>query len=203
MSSRPLRVIATFLLTAALLLGSNSISAAEQAGQAGGAPAVTKVEPPNWWVGLTPDLMILVSGHGLQATKVACNLPDLLVLRTEATQGGQYLFVWLKFGPQLRSGTAVCRATTTTGEASFELPIAARLPIAQRFHGLNSDDVIYLIMPDRFSNGDPTNDEPVELPGSHDRTKPRAWHGGDLKGIRDHLPYLKELGVTTLWLTPV
>jgi neopullulanase len=203
MSFLTLRAIATFLVTAAVFFGSNSISATPQAGQASGAPAVTKVEPPNWWVRLTPDLMILVSGHGLQATKVACNLPDVLVLRTEATQGGEYLFVWLKFGPQLRSGTAVCRATTPTGEASFELPIAARLPTAQRFHGLNSDDVIYLIMPDRFSNGDPTNDEPAEFPGSHDRTKPRAWHGGDLKGVRDHISYLKELGVSTVWLTPV
>jgi neopullulanase len=147
--------------------------------------------------------MVLVSGHGLQATKVACNLPEVVVLRTEATQGGEYLFVWLRFGPQLRSGTAVCRATTPIGEASFELPIAARQPTAQRFHGLQSDDVIYLIMPDRFANGDPTNDEPAEFTGSHDRAKPRAWHGGDLKGVRDHLSYLKELRVTTLWLTPV
>ena len=203
MSFRTLWVIATFLLTAASLSRPNSISATPQAAQAGAAPAVSKVEPPNWWVGLTPDLMVLVSGHGLQATKVACNLPDVVVLRTQAEQGGEYLFVWLKFGPQLRSGTAVCRATTATGEASFELPIAARRPTAQRFHGLNSDDVIYLIMPDRFANFDPTNDEPAEFPGSHDRAKPQAWHGGDLKGIRDHIPYLKELGVTTLWLTPV
>jgi neopullulanase len=177
--------------------------AAAQADSARNAPVVTKVEPPNWWVGLTPDLMVLVSGHALQATKVVCNLPDVVVGRTEATQGGDYLFVWLKFGPQLRSGTAVCRATTPSGEASFELPIAARQPTAQRFHGLSSDDVIYLIMPDRFANGDPTNDEPAEFAGSHDRTKPRAWHGGDLKGIRDRASYLKELGVTTLWLTPV
>jgi neopullulanase len=177
--------------------------AAPQADSAPNAPVVTKVEPPNWWVGLTPDLMVLVSGHALQATKVVCNLPDVVVGRTEATQGGDYLFVWLKFGPQLRSGTAVCRATTPSGEVSFELPIAARQPTAQRFHGLSSDDVIYLIMPDRFANGDPTNDEPTEFAGSHDRTKPRAWHGGDLKGIRDRASYLKELGVTTLWLTPV
>lgn len=177
--------------------------AAPQAPQAGATPVVTKVEPPNWWVGLTADLMVLVSGHGLQATKVGCNLPDVVVGRTQATQNGEYLFIWLKFGPQLRSGTVVCRATTPTGEASFELPFAARQPTAQRFHGLNSDDVIYLIMPDRFANGDPTNDEPAEFPGSHDRTKPRAWHGGDLKGIRDHIPYLRDLGVTTLWLTPV
>jgi glycosidase len=177
--------------------------AAPQAESAPIAPAVRKVEPPNWWVGLTPDLMVLVSGRGLQATKVACNLPDVVVGRTEATHGGEYLFVWLKFGPQLRSGTVVCRATTATGETSFELPLAARQPSAQRFHGLSSDDVIYLIMPDRFANGDPGNDAPPEFPGSHDRAKPRAWHGGDLKGIRDHIPYLKDLGVTALWLTPV
>ncbi|HET8966908.1 MAG TPA: alpha-amylase family glycosyl hydrolase [Candidatus Acidoferrum sp.] len=169
----------------------------------GTAPVVTKVEPPNWWVGLTPDLMVLLSGHGLQATKVACNLPDVVVGRTQATQGGEYLFVWLKFGPQLRSGTAVCRATTPTGEATFELPIATRQPTAQRFHGLNPDDVVYLIMPDRFADGDAANDEPAEFPGSYDRAKPRAWHGGDLKGVRDHVSYLKDLGITTLWLTPV
>ena len=62
---------------------------------------------------------------------------------------------------------------------------------------------MYLIMPDRFANGDPTNDEPAEAPGSHDRSKPRAYHGGDLRGIQSHLPYLKDLGVTTLWLTPI
>src|SRR5260370_35010247 len=62
---------------------------------------------------------------------------------------------------------------------------------------------MYLMMPDRFADGDPTNDEPAEAPGSHDRSKPRAYHGGDLLGIQNHLPYLKDLGVTTLWLTPI
>jgi glycosidase len=166
-------------------------------------PVITKVEPPNWWVGLTPDLMVLLSGHGLEATRVACNLPEVTVGRSQATQGGDYLFVWLKFDAKLRTGTLVCRATTQQGEASFELPLQKREPTAQRFHGLNSDDVIYLIMPDRFANGDPSNDEPKEFPGSHDRTKARAWHGGDLRGVRDHISYLKELGVTTVWLTPV
>jgi len=167
------------------------------------SPRITKVEPPNWWTGLTPDLMVLLSGYGLDANKVSCNLPEVIVERTEATQNGSYLFVWLKLEAKLRSGTLVCRALTAKGEASFELPIANREPTAQRFHGLNSDDVIYLIMPDRFANGDPSNDEPEEFPGSHNRAKPRAWHGGDLRGVREHVGYLKELGVTTLWLTPV
>ncbi len=167
------------------------------------APVVKKVEPPNWWVGLTPDVLVLLSGRNLQATHARCNVPEVAVSRTQSSADGDYLFVWLKFSPQLRSGTAVCRITTAKGETSFEFPIAARKQILGRNQGLALDDVIYLIMPDRFADGDPTNDEPAEFPGSHDRSKPRSYHGGDLRGIKAHLPYLKNLGVTTLWLTPI
>jgi glycosidase len=167
------------------------------------APVVTKVEPPSWWINLTPEVMLLLSGHYLEATHVVCNLPSVLVERTQATAGGDYLFVWLKIGPETKSGTAVCHITTPTGTTSFELPLAARAMKLGKFQGLSRDDVIYLIMPDRFANGDPTNDEPVEARGTHDRSNPRAYHGGDLRGIREHLPYVKDLGVTTLWLTPI
>ena len=161
------------------------------------------MEPPSWWVGFTPGVMLLLSGQDLEATHVSCNLPTLGVSRTQATAGGRYLFVWLKIGADTKPGTVVCRIAAPRGKTSFELPLAARAPRLGRFQGLSADDVIYLIMPDRFANGDPTNDEPAESPGSHDRTKPRAYHGGDLRGIQSHLPYLKDLGVTTLWLTPV
>jgi glycosidase len=167
------------------------------------APVVTKIEPPSWWINLTPNVMLLLSGHNLEATQVACNLASLVVERTEAAAGGDYLFVWLKIGAGARSGTAVCRITTPTGTTSFELPLAARAMKLGKFQGLSHEDVIYLIMPDRFANGDPTNDEPAGTSSTHDRANPRAYHGGDLRGIREHLPYLKELGVTTLWLTPV
>src|ERR1700692_2894990 len=147
--------------------------------------------------------MVLLSGRGLEATKVECNLSSLLVERTQATGGGKYLFVWLKFGSDTKSGTAVCRITTPTGVASFELPLGARGETIHKFQGIAPEDVIYLIMPDRFANGDPANDEPAGASGTHDRANPRAYHSGDLRGIREHLPYLKDLGVTTLWLTPV
>jgi len=167
------------------------------------APAVLKVEPPNWWVGLTPDLMLLLSGKNLKATHASCNLREVTISRTQSTGDGLYLFVWLKFAPELRSGTVICRITTARGETTFELPLAARSQILGRNQGLTPDDVIYLIMPDRFANGDPINDDPAEFPGSHDRNNPRAWHGGDLRGIEQRLDYLKGLGVTTLSLTPI
>jgi neopullulanase len=167
------------------------------------APVVTKVEPPSWWANLTPEVMLLLSGHDLEATRVVCNLPSILVERTQATAAGHYLFVWLKIGADAKSGTAVCRITTPTGTTSFELPVAARAMKLGKFQGLSQEDVIYLLMPDRFANGDPTNDEPAEARGTHDRANPRAYHGGDLRGIREHLTYLKDLGVTALWLTPI
>jgi neopullulanase len=167
------------------------------------APVVTKVEPPSWWANLTPEVMLLLSGRDLEATRVVCNLPSILVERTQATAAGHYLFVWLKIGADAKSGTAVCRITTPTGTTSFELPVAARATRLGKFQGLSQEDVLYLIMPDRFANGDPANDEPAGARGTHDRANPRAYHGGDLRGIREHLTYLKDLGVTALWLTPI
>jgi glycosidase len=183
--------------------GGSAANAGQQQKTSNPAPAVTKVEPPSWWVGLTPEVMLLLSGHDLEATHVSCNLPTLRVSRTQSSAGGNYLFVWLKIGSETKSGTAVCRITAPKGTASFELPLAARTPTLGKFQGLSQDDVMYLIMPDRFANGDPANDEPADAPGSHDRSKSRAYHGGDLLGIKNHLPYLKDLGATTLWLTPI
>jgi glycosidase len=166
-------------------------------------------------------MMLLIYGHKLEATHVICNLNTVHVSRTQSTAGGDYLFVWLRIAPEARSGTAVCRIATANGETTFELPLANRQPTLGKFQGLAPQDAIYLIMPDRFANGDPTNDEPKpnrspddtasgsSATGDHasvptlDRSKPRAYHGGDLRGIGDHLAYLQDLGVTTLWLTPI
>jgi glycosidase len=167
------------------------------------SPSITKVEPPSWWIGLTPEVMLLLSGRNLQATHVSCNLPTLRVTHTQATAAGNYLFVWLKIPSDTRSGTAVCHVTAASGEVSFELPLASRESSSGKFQGLSQSDVIYLIMPDRFANDDPGNDRPADFPDSLDRANPRAYHGGDLRGIREHLTYLKDLGVTALWLTPI
>jgi glycosidase len=197
MRKRTPHIVAGVALALALC-APNTFGQTQQSSQADDkAPVVTKVEPPSWWVNFTPYVMLLVSGHNLEATQVSCNLQSIVVERTEATGGGEYLFVWLKLAVGTRSGTAVCRVKTPTGTTSFELPLAERAPKLGKFQGLSHEDVIYLIMPDRFADGDPSNDEPAN------RSNARAYHGGDLKGIRDHLAYLKDLGVTALWLTPV
>jgi glycosidase len=92
---------------------------------------------------------------------------------------------------------------TQGGKTEFPFTLETTLNEQKNFQGINNDDVIYLIMIDRFADGDPSNNAPPDAPPeANDPRNPRAFHGGDLRGIINHLPYLKELGVTALWLTP-
>jgi glycosidase len=103
----------------------------------------------------------------------------------------------------LAAGKYPIALRTSAGVSTFDFTINAPLPTAGRFKGFDANDVIYLIMPDRFADGDTSNDDPAVSRGLHDRAKARRYHGGDLEGVREKLPYLKELGVTAIWLTPI
>src|SRR5262249_20712452 len=112
------------------------------------------------------------------------------------------LFADLYISPATKPGEYVLSVKTTTGNAKIPFRIEESLA-GDRREGINADDIIYLIMIDRFADGDPSNNAPADAPPeANDRRNPRAFHGGDLRGIINHLPYLKELGVTALWLTP-
>jgi glycosidase len=161
-------------------------------------PVVQKVEPPNWWVNYTPELTLLLTGENLSGVRVESQTKDVGVQGTEASANGHYLFIHLQLGSNLSTGTVSLYLITAAGSTTVTLPLLPRADSRGRFEGVSRDDVIYLIMPDRFADGDPANDRPF-----YDRGKPMAYHGGDLRGIREHLGYLHDLGVTTLWLTPV
>ena len=167
------------------------------------APRITKLDPPGWWVGLTPEIEVLASGENLEGAGITCSYRGLSIVHSKVTDGGRYLFLWLTIAPDTRVGDAVFQVQTLSGKTAMTLPLQSRSSTAGKFEGFSDDDVIYLIMPDRFADGDPSNNEPAGAPGSYDRANPRAHHGGDLQGIRDHLDYLRELGVTTIWLTPI
>jgi neopullulanase len=166
-------------------------------------PAVQKIEPPNWWTGFAPEVLLLLTGNSLAGAHVETSSAGVRVSRVENSANGHYLFVWLKTESSLRPGTISLRIKSAAGTTTAQLPILARKDPHGHFEGISQDDVIYLIMPDRFADGDPSNDQPPGSTETFGRRQPGLYHGGDLRGIRQHLDYLHDLGVTTLWLTPV
>jgi neopullulanase len=167
-------------------------------------PRVTKVEPPNWWTDYASPVMVLLYGDGLADANITANYPGVTVQKVEAQPDGRHAFVWLEIASSTQPGTVKLSIHSSAGDTSANLLLSARQPQQGRFQGITRDDVIYLIMPDRFADGDPSNNMPPgAAKGTYDRNAPKTYHGGDLKGVTDHLDYLKDLGVTTLWLTPV
>jgi glycosidase len=160
------------------------------------APVINRIDPPNWWVKL-PDPMLLVYGQNLGDVHFAVSGRGVRIVKTQASANGHYAFVWLASTSAAAQRLRI-RATNATGSAEAEWELKAREPGAGRHQGFNAADVMYLVMTDRFADGDAGNNDP-----GYDPAAPRGWHGGDLKGVDEHLDYLKELGATTLWLTPV
>ena len=166
-------------------------------------PQVTKVEPPSWWAGHSLDpVRLLVRGKNLAGARVESSDPALQVSLVRVNAAGTYVFADVAIARDARPGPRRLKVVTRDGSAELPFELLAPLPREGRFQGFSSDDVIYLIMPDRFSNGDASNDDPAESPGLLDRSRGRHYHGGDLQGVIDRLPYLKDLGVTALWLNP-
>lgn len=167
-------------------------------------PEVSKVEPPSWWAGhsLNP-LRLMLRGRNLGGARVESSDPALRVDGLQVSASGTTLFVDVRIDPDAPPGARRLRVVTPGGEAEARLELLRPLPRTGRFRGFSPDDVIYLIMPDRFANGDPANDDPPRSRGLLDRGKRRYYHGGDLQGVIDRLPYLQDVGVTTLWLNPI
>lgn len=166
-------------------------------------PAVVKVEPPNWWPNHTLNQVRLLI-HGSDLNGATIHTPKCLAARNvRASDSGTYLFADITIGKSCKSGSYPLEIVTAGGHTAAPFNLAEPLATQGRFQGFSSDDVIYLIMPDRFANGDKSNDDPEISKGLFNPAEARRYHGGDLQGIIDHLPYLKSLGITAIWITPI
>jgi neopullulanase len=184
-------------------------------------PTIQRVNPTNWWVGMkNPALQLLVYGTQIKGAKLAINYAGVSVQKVNEVENPNYLFVDLTIAPDTKAGTFLIELTKTIqvevkqkGKPKTPKFVDQVVRISQPFElkvrdqkpqVIDSKDFIYEIMPDRFSNGDPSNDKFADMADlASDRKNPYLRHGGDLQGVTNHLDYLKDLGVTTLWLTPV
>jgi glycosidase len=179
----------TFVLTAHVCFSQN-------------IPQVLKVDPPSWWAGHSINpVRVLLRGTNLRGARVS-GAPGLRIGASSVNSAGTYLFADVQIDPQAKPGTRRLHITTSHGSTEAPFEVLQPLASAGRFQGFSPDDVIYLIMIDRFSDGDPANNDPAQSRGLYDRADKFYYHGGDLQGVINHLPYLKDLGVTAVWLTP-
>ncbi|HEY7566639.1 MAG TPA: alpha-amylase family glycosyl hydrolase [Gemmatimonadaceae bacterium] len=166
------------------------------------APVVEKIEPPNWWTGSTVNpVRLLIRGQNLTGARFTCRRVTCSGVRVNSA--GTYAFVDVTIGSRLTAGAYPLTLSTAAGSAPVPFSISAPLARRGRFQGFGANDVMYLLMPDRFANGDLSNDDPAAAQGLLDRGKGRFYHGGDLAGVRARLPYLKDLGITAIWMNPI
>jgi glycosidase len=168
-----------------------------------------KCYPSNWWIGMKWNkVQILVQGDydGFNKEQVRIQYPGVKLLKSTPLENGKYLAIDLEISASAKAGNLVIEFVNAGKAHAVNWPLynkkAGRGTVFAQ--GVTSSDLVYLIMPDRFSNADKTNDK---IPGlkdqSLDRSKIYDRHGGDLQGIINHLDYLKNMGVTTIWMTPV
>ena len=165
-----------------------------------------RVEPANWWTGMVHNSVeICFSRKGIAEMTVSLsgNPSGVKIVKTEKGDSPNYLFVTLQISAKAQPQRVpiVFRHPQNDNSFTHEFPLLARTT-ARKAQGIDSKDVVYLIFPDRFANGDPSNDNVAGMYQGVQRDSLVGRHGGDLQGVIDHLDYLQDLGVTAIWLNP-
>jgi glycosidase len=169
------------------------------------AQEIKRVEPPFWWAGMNnAALQLLVQGDQIGDLRPVINEPGITLQQIRKVENPNFLFLDLLIGEDVRTGTfqiSFMRGNRVVSTTDYELK--RRKWSSESIKGFDNSDVLYLITPDRFANGDPSNDTVKGLREKQNRDFKGGRHGGDIAGIADHLDYIKDLGFTAVWMNPV
>jgi glycosidase len=169
------------------------------------ADALERIEPPNWWVGMRhAQLQLMLHGERIAEFTPSLEHPGVRLVSTTRTPNPNYLFIDLQIEPQAAPGTLDLRLRRGATVLHCAYPLLAREPGSAQREGFGPRDAILNLVPDRFANGNPGNDN---LPGFAEKAQraddAAGRHGGDIQGIADHLDYIAGLGYTMIWPTPL
>lgn len=165
---------------------------------------VQRVEPTFWWTEMKQtEFQLMLYGQGISSAEISINYPGVSILHKELTDNPNYVFMYLNIAKETTPGKFVIIITKDKKRQTIVYELKKRREGSAARKSFTEADAIYLLMPDRFVNGDTANDS---VPGYHQgvhREIPGARHGGDIEGIISKIPYLVDLGITTLWTTPL
>ena len=189
------------MISLSLLAGAASIFGAKK------APVVTNVEPPCWWAGMSdPSLQVMVTGPGIAAADVTADYPGVTLKEAISLDSPNYKLLYLDITPQAKPGTIDLKFNLNGRKAVVPYELKERTRKGEEYVGFDASDVLYLLMPDRFAQGDMDAAKALDgldYPINADRTVPNGRHGGNIRGIINNLDYIDSLGVTAIWSCPV
>ena len=165
---------------------------------------VSRIDPTDWFVGMKDaSLQLLVYGKNIKSAEVTVDYPGVSIDSIVRLESPNYLLVYLNL-KEAKAGEMVLNFRQGKQSKKVKYRLKKREMAGEKRMGFTNEDVLYMLMPDRFANGNPKNDVIKTMRDKTcDRTAPSLRHGGDMEGIRQHLDYFKQLGVTALWFTPV
>lgn len=165
------------------------------------------VEPPFWWVGMANDtLQLTLNAPDIALADFSVNYPGVRLESQIKLDSPNYKFLYLIISPDTKPGSVTIDYSLNGKKRKFSYELKARDRAAADYTGFDAGDVLYLLMPDRFAKGIDDKDinmKGLDFPIGPDRTNPNGRHGGDMRGIRQHLDYIDSLGVTAIWVCPV
>jgi len=167
---------------------------------------IERVEPPNWWVGFEDShLQLMVYGDNFGKSSPSIDYNGVSIEKVTQADSPNYLFIDLKISEEAKPGTFdIVFELPNDSKAKYKYELKSREKPAEDYVGFDNSDAVYLITPDRFANGDTSNDIGESLnEKSIDRSDDYARHGGDIRGIIDHLDYIDEMGFTAIWSSPL
>ncbi|MBW8324987.1 MAG: glycoside hydrolase family 13 protein [Prolixibacteraceae bacterium] len=166
---------------------------------------VDRVEPTFWWVGMkNPTVQLMVHGQEIASTEISLNYPGVKIQTISRQENPNYVFIDLVISPEAKAGTFPIQFRKSKKEVvSYTYELKNREPHSASRKGFDGSDVIYLITPDRFANGNPANDVVAGMKELPNRSHMNGRHGGDIQGIKNSLDYLAGMGFTSVWLNPV
>lgn len=166
--------------------------------------SVNKIEPPNWWIGMKWDtVQLMVYGEKLNGVNVRSVDDKLKILSFQSSENGTYLFVDVCISDELEPGDYELVFFNDDIEKEISYPILIREASEDEYRGFRNEDIIYLIFADRFCDGKPSNNTIGDSLDHYTSSDLDGRKGGDIEGIISKLDYLKELGVTAIWITPM
>ena len=199
------KILLFLLLLSSPMTAQNSTAAQKKANNRTVTPNVTRIDPTNWFANMQdPTLQLMVYGKDIKFADVTTDYPNVKIDSLVRLDSPNYLLVYLNLKGAKPGEISLTFSNKNGKKTTKKFQLKAREIAGADRKGFDISDVLYMLMPDRFANGNPKNDVIKGMEDQLcDRNEPSLRHGGDLEGLRQHLDYFTDLGVTALWLTPV